>query len=471
MAETQATALESILEDLKGLVRGEVLSDEAALEEASTDYGRILRKAPKVVVRPADTADVAAVVRYAHDRDIPLGSRGNAHSQSGPALVEGGIALDFKSMDAVEAVDEDGLTVTCQVGIKWSALVDQLRERTLIPPVLTNNLDVTVGGTLSMAGLGISSFRYGAQVDNVEWMEVVTGTGEVVECTPTQNQEVFDFARAGLGQFALICRARLKVRRPKTMTRTYVLLYDDLRKFMDDSVMLFDDGRFDYLESWCAPCPVGFRQSGEGKDAVARYFFPMHATVEFDEGSEPDDEQLKHGLQFYEDCFSEDAPVWDFARRLEKGVFALWRAIGYTDRCHPWMETILPWETCETYINQVLANLPPTALGGGHILLWPARGDTSEAPLFKVPRSDYVMGFGVLPGLPKAALAQALPRFNLASDASLAMGGKRYLSGWVDFDTERWAAHYGEDWSRIREAKAKFDPKGILNPGFVDYGE
>ena len=58
----------------------------------------------------------------------------------------------------------------------------QTTERRLIPPVLTNNLNVTVGGALSMAGLGVASRRYGTQADNVEELEVVTGKDHRVCC-------------------------------------------------------------------------------------------------------------------------------------------------------------------------------------------------------------------------------------------------------------------------------------------------
>ena len=47
------------------------------------------------------------------------------------------------------------------------------------------------------------------------------------------------------------------------------------------------------------------------------------------------------------------------------------------------------------------------------------------------------------------------------------MGGKRYLSGYIDFDEEQWKAHYGDEWEPFCDAKRLYDPDGILNPGFV----
>ena len=79
------------------------------------------------------------------------------------------------------------------------------------------------------------------------------------------------------------------------------------------------------------------------------------------------------------------------------------------------------------------------------------------------------MGFGILPAVPPQLLGEVLPRMNMASQACTVMGGKRYLSGWVNYDHTAWQAHYGTAWQTVAAAKRKFDPHGILNPGFIKY--
>ena len=54
-------------------------------------------------------------------------------------------------------------------------------------------------------------------------------------------------------------------------------------------------------------------------------------------------------------------------------IFELWKRAGTWEYVHPWMETVLPWETAATYIEQVLVDLSPAVQVGGHVLLWPAR--------------------------------------------------------------------------------------------------
>jgi FAD/FMN-containing dehydrogenase len=63
-----------------------------------------------------------------------------------------------------------------------------------------------------------------------------------------------------------------------------------------------------------------------------------------------------------------------------------------------------------------------------------------------------------------------LASLDMASEMSIAFGGKRYLSGYITFNTpERWAAHYGDAWPRMCAAKKRFDPAGIFGSGFIQF--
>ncbi len=452
--------------DLARGIAGRVLTDEAARASVATDFGRVVTRAPTAVVRPASSEDVARVLKFASSRSLTVSTRGAGHSQAGQSLGEH-IVLDMTSLSQVRGVHEAALTVVCQGGVMWRALVGQLAELRLSPPVLTNNLDVTVGGTLSSAGLGVASWRHGTQADNCIELEVVTGEGEMVRCSHQTNRELFDAVRAGMGQFGVITEARLKLRRHQPGFRSFYLLYDDLAALTDDCQHLMNDERFDYLEAWCAPCIQGLRNVGAERQAFAQWFYPLHATIEADWPAAlvAAPEKLQ-GLRFYRHVHTEGGDIQDFFRRLD-ALFALWKRGGFWDYAHPWMECVLPWQATPFYITQVLQNMPPQAVTGGHILLWPARGNASTVPLFMRPAGEYLMGFGILPAIPKQFLEEALPRLRQASQAAMMVGGKRYLSGWLQFEATQWKAHYGDLWPSVVALKRKYDPKGILNPHFL----
>ena len=85
------------------------------------------------------------------------------------------------------------------------------------------------------------------------------------------------------------------------------------------------------------------------------------------------------------------------------------------------------------------------------------------------PATVVLRAFVTLPSVPQRFLEEALPRLNMASQAAIMMGAKRYLSGWIPFDAAQWKAHYGDKWDTVQSLKKKYDPRGLLNPGFVTY--
>lgn len=469
------------LRELKDILGGDrILLDDEVRALYRSDFGRTVDRLPGAVARCTSAEEVAEVVRFCRERKIPLVPRGQAHTQSGQATSLGGVLLDTSVMNRIHEVNEEEETATCEAGVVWRDLVTATLEKGMIPRVLTNNLGVQISGTLSMAGLGVASFRYGTQADNAVELQVVTGTGEIVTCSREQNRDLFDVVRCGLGQFGVITRAKVRLRKCKSTVRKYYLVYDDLGVLMADTKKVMDPANptFSSLESWCTPCLQGIKKIGEGMElgegmqTFALWLYPFHVTVEFNVGEEPDDAAVMagSGLTPYRHVHTEDFTQYEFANRMDP-VFELWRRSGYWDMAHPWMETTLPWDTAREFIESALAITPPQALGpGGHVLLWPAATNTSDVPLFMHPGGDYVMGWGILPGVPARFLDRALAQLDMASELSIAYGGKRYLSGFITFDTsEKWAAHFGDRWPMILEAKKKFDPDGIMAPGFIVY--
>src|SRR5882672_1968781 len=176
---------------LAASLQGAVRTPDQFTADQLQNYGRIFQWTPRFVVQPQSQTDIVALVLFCRAHKLQLTNRGAAHSQSQLAINRDGVLVEMQSMNRIGAVDENNLTVDVEPGVLWSDLTHRLAKSGLVPPVLTNNLGVTVGGTLSMAGIGVASFRYGSQGDNVVEMDVVAGDGEVVACSPESNADLF----------------------------------------------------------------------------------------------------------------------------------------------------------------------------------------------------------------------------------------------------------------------------------------
>ncbi|XP_028807084.1 cytokinin dehydrogenase 7 isoform X2 [Neltuma alba] len=201
--------------DLQGTI------DCAPNAMASKDFGGLQSVKPLALIRPATADDIARVLKAAaRSSNLTLAARGNGHSINGQALADQGIVLDMRSMEEnFHVVWIDGSAyVDVPAGALWEDVLKRcVGERGLAPRSWTDYLGLTVGGTLSNAGVSGQTFRYGPQTSNVTELEVVTGKGDTLVCSETENSELFFAALGGLGQFGIITRARVVLQQAPDM--------------------------------------------------------------------------------------------------------------------------------------------------------------------------------------------------------------------------------------------------------------
>jgi FAD binding domain len=89
--------------------------DDAGYAEACRIWNAMIERRPALVVRPRDSSDVVACVRFVRDSGLPLSVRGGGHNIAGTALCSGGVMIDFSTHRAVK-VDASSGWVEVQPG-------------------------------------------------------------------------------------------------------------------------------------------------------------------------------------------------------------------------------------------------------------------------------------------------------------------------------------------------------------------
>lgn len=456
-------AMNGAILDLKHIIEGEVSSTEADLAAVSQDFGGIIEKTPQVVVRPQNSTDVAKAIKYAAAQGLTISSRAAGHSLSGQSLNQDGILLDMRNLNQIHEFHSDRLWFKADAGTTWRQIVDRALPQKVIPPVLTNYFDVTLGGTHSAAGLGQSSFRYGSQADNCLGLEIVTATGDIVWCSPEQNSELFYHALCGYNQFGVITQIQHRLKPHRAFTRTYFLCYDDFDLFLQDQRRLILEDRVDGLLSLFSPCMQGVSRAGAGLRPLIQWFYRMQVTLEVDAFDDIDEPELLSDLSFYRHVHTEELA-------FEKFVQPLVQMPHLPGTANPWIDVLLPSSVAKEYIEIALQRIPSfidfrmTPIGSFGLL---ARN--TNMPMFALPQEELILGFGMYPTIPKAQLPPVLEQLHHLTDLALEMGGKRYVASWTDFNLSQWRLQYGDYWGKVNEMKRKYDPQGILNPGFIKY--
>lgn len=240
--------------------------------------------------------------------------------------------------------------------------------------------------------------------------------------------------------------------------------------------MDLENSPFTTIEALCSPSMQGTKKIGEGLELgvgvqfFAYWLFPLHLTVEVDDDEVVDDDAMLAGLKFHKHLHTEVLSQNDNLNRAQP-KFDLMKRSGAWEQPHPWMDTIVPWNISQVFIEQMLEAFPPNALGPlGQILFWPSRTDTSNLPMLPTPSSEFVVGLGILATVPEFAKEVIAKRIGQVSKFSEQIGSKRYLSGIITYETtEEWQSHYGDVWPAIVEGKQTYDPNRILSPGLIQY--
>ncbi|CAJ1960396.1 unnamed protein product [Cylindrotheca closterium] len=210
----------------KFLFEGQILRQGELFDTFSTAFALTIRTKPVAALCPIGVVDIPGAVAIANAYNLPLAVRGSkvSHLAGGQAHSHHGFVLDMSKLASVEILDNQ--LVKVGAGTYWDEVVWQTLGQGLMPPVVNDYQFLSVGGTISMGGVGFMLHRFGVQAANVEEMEVVTGCGSTVVCNPNQNCDLFDSVRAGLGQCDIITSVTLPLVPAPKRIALFKLFYD-----------------------------------------------------------------------------------------------------------------------------------------------------------------------------------------------------------------------------------------------------
>ncbi|RPE46506.1 FAD/FMN-containing dehydrogenase [Streptomyces sp. Ag109_O5-1] len=422
------------------------------LREAAEDFGHLVCAPPLGVLRPRSAAEVEDALAYAGPRGIPVAARAGGHSMYGQGQAPGGIVLDLRELSAVGPVTGDRVEV--EAGALWRDVLTATLPYGLAPPVLTDYLGAGVGGVLSVGGLGGAGHRHGLVADSVLELEVVTGAGEHLVCSPERHGALFHTVLAGLGQVAVIVRATLRLSPAPALVRRYCLYYPDLDAYLSDQRLLATDGRFGYLEGQARPV----------EDTADGWRYMVEAVAAHQGPTPPDDTALLGDLSFGT-AEIEDLGYAEFADRVAVDEETL-RASGEWLHPHPWLNLLLPEDTAASVVTGILADPAFTDLReNGLVLLYPLLTRTLRAPLFRRPRGEVVHLLALLRTAVPGAADPMVAANRRAYEYARAEGAVAYPANALPMSAADWREHYGSLWGTLAGAKAVHDPHGVLGRG------
>lgn len=478
-------------------------SDERLFRKMSTDFALTIHSDPYIILKPKSNGDIKTAIQMATDLGLQLVVRGSeiSHSAGGQAQTDGGILLDISDFKELTLNDADN-TLRIGSGCYWNDVVQFTLDHGYMPPVVNDYQYLSVGGTISMGGVGFMSHKYGIQAGHVKELQVVSGQGNVVRASKDHNQDLFDVARSGLGQFGVVTSVSIPlVPAPKnivtlkffyTQTEGHDCFVNDMKTFVDLNI--------DMIHAFLKPCKVAtisklvdkelngeFKETiidGESKGEVV-YFVELgiYETPEASNISADDVKKLIQRMNIIgktDGIFESSHDFMTYLRR-DPPVISTNKSQGKSVP-HPSFATTLAEDTT----NSLLAKHINSPFRGddstNEILIMPIKsnkylGSGSPTPMFPLPKSKdgnesdlsfFILFLGSAISKPDGDESSLLDEINCIRNhhrelykESKKLAAKHYCYDTItcELKEEDWKEHYGvEVWSKIVEAKHKYDP-------------
>ncbi len=164
----------------------DVVSPESLVEPQGrwlTDLmGRGVHGTADAVVLPSSVEEVAAVMRWCYENDVPLTARGGGTGLAGGAIpVEGGVVVGFERLNRIRQFDPLLWRIHVEAGATTGDIQRVARESGLRFPPDPGAAEISqIGGNIACNAGGPHAFKYGVTGHWVMGLEAVIPPGEIV---------------------------------------------------------------------------------------------------------------------------------------------------------------------------------------------------------------------------------------------------------------------------------------------------
>ncbi|XP_077225949.1 cytokinin dehydrogenase 2-like [Tasmannia lanceolata] len=464
--------------------------DKNATTMASTDYGHLIQVLPTAVLYPSSVQDITDLVKSSFSSHLPfsIAARGQAHSLKGQAMAHNGVVIQMGSLNQTHEIrinvssspldfyaDVDGEQL-------WIDVLMATLRHGLSPPSWTDYLYLSVGGTLSNAGISGQTFLHGPQISNVYELDVVTGKGEIVTCSKQLNSELFYAVLGGLGQFGIITRARIALHPAPQKVKWTQLLYEDFSAFTRDQEYLIslNNGKgFDYVEGslirdesdldeWSSSFSEKDREKIRSLLDKNHLIYHIEAAKYYDNVTAPivdkEVDSLLEGLSFIPGLsLKSDTSYVGFLNRVHDAELKL-RRMGLWEVHHPWLNILVAKSRISDFNEEVFKNFERKSTTGLVFIYPMSRNKWDERMSAVIPEEDVFYNVFFL----RAAkndweYLEDQNKKILSFCVKAGIKFKHYLPHYTT--NNEWVDHFGHKWNKFVERKKSFDPKGLLSPG------
>lgn len=159
--------------------------------------------------KPEIETQLRQILKYTKEKNLKISIAGAQHSMGGHSIYPNGILLNMLSYKQMD-LDEKANILTIGSGALWEDAIKYLDKHGKSVAVMQAFSSFSVGGSISVNGHGWQK-NLPPISSSVISFTLMNHDGEILNCSRTENQELFKLAIGGYGLFGIILDVKLKV--------------------------------------------------------------------------------------------------------------------------------------------------------------------------------------------------------------------------------------------------------------------
>ncbi|HVE07615.1 MAG TPA: glycolate oxidase subunit GlcD [Paraburkholderia sp.] len=225
-----AAALRRLVPDLQ------LLDSREELRPFECDGLSAYRTTPLLVALPERIEQVQALLKYAHEQQIPVVARGAGTGLSGGAMpLEKGILLVMARFNRILDIDADAGIARVQPGVRNLAISHAAAPYGLYyAPDPSSQIACSIGGNVAENAGGVHCLKYGLTVHNILRVEMVTIEGERVtlgsEALDSPGFDLLALFTGSEGMLGVVTEVTVKLLTKPPSAKVLLASFDDVEK-------------------------------------------------------------------------------------------------------------------------------------------------------------------------------------------------------------------------------------------------
>jgi FAD/FMN-containing dehydrogenase len=204
--------------------------------------GLSLTKVDSIIDVPNSTIEIIKqlkeILNFSRINKIPISIAGAKHSMGGHTMYPNGIVLNMRPYKKME-IDTINNILTIGSGALWEDAINYLDKFNKSISVMQAFSSFSIGGSISVNGHGWQKDSPPISSSIISFT-IMNYKGEILNCSRTENKELFSLVIGGYGLFGIILDIKLKVVENETLQFKYVALspekyVEQYRKFVSEN--------------------------------------------------------------------------------------------------------------------------------------------------------------------------------------------------------------------------------------------